>query len=363
MTRTWLASLSVLLLGAGTALFQSSCQATECGDGTIEQNGACVPADEVVDDSLCGTGTYLDEGSGTCLPELPPTQCDELTTTPSLNEDGVTICVGTGGGGCDVDLTCPAASPNKVSVCGRIFNVKDDSQIRAPGEPTGARCGSGSEITAGPCEFSIQFYDALDFAGDPANATPLEPETFDVDDCGRFKAVNIPRPSLGFLGIGIDDPGSPGTYRLTGVAFPVASAEVRNRVKGYLVEEATNQAWSSTAGLAAPSFVDRGAFMTVFTVGGTPRPGVRLTEAGAVEAANDYYFDDAVATTRTSIDAALSETQINGAAIKINSGLSEHSGTGGEPSGCTWESALAAAIPTVLFFSPRAAVMGTVECE
>jgi hypothetical protein len=368
--RTWLALLSTLFVGGG-AVTSTGCNTLECADGTVEQNGACVPADQVVDEANCGEGTILGT-DGTCVPENPPTICGDFTTPDTTSMPGTVVCVGTGGGGCDTDLTCPQAAANKVSVCGRLYDVETDEQIRGT-DAMGATCGSGSEVLEGPCEFEITFYDALEFAGDPGGATPIVPQDFRIDDCGRYLAHNLNRPQLGFLGIGVDDcPGAsefgcagaaPDDNALTGVAFPVSSAQVRNRQKTYVVRNTTDMQWSTDASLS-PGFAERGAFMTVFTIAGVPEAGVQITEGGTVEAANDYYFDDASTATRSSIDPGLSASGMNGAGIKINSALVEHSGTGGAlPSGCTWDSALAAAIPGVVFFSPRSAVEGGQECE
>jgi len=346
--RTWIPFLATLGL-AGAAGLSAGCNAVECAEGTIEQNGACVPADEVVDEANCGEGTMLGP-DGVCIPELPPTICEEGTTTEDTTTiPGVILCKGTGGGTCDSELTCPQADASKVSVCGRLYDVETDEQLRAAA-PNVADCLSGGAAD-GPCEMKITFYDALEFAGNPSGATPIVPQDFLLDDCGRFRAHNLQRPSLGFLGIGVDDDdGSPDVHRLTGVAFPVVSAETRNRQKTYVVREATNQAWSDDAGLGT-SFVDQGAFMTVFHgAGDVPVEGVQITEMGSVEAGNDYYFSDTDPNTRSTIDLTKNSTGVNGAGIKLNSALVEHSGTGG---GCTWESALAASIPTVLFFSPR----------
>lgn len=360
--RTWLSLLSVLTV-AGASTVSTGCKTVECADGTVEQDGVCVPADEVVDEANCGEGTILGT-DGTCVPEVAPTICGAFTTPDTTSMPGFIVCVGTGGGGCEVELTCPQASANKVSVCGRLYDVESDAEIIGL-DATGVECGSGGEVTDGPCEFEIQFYDALEFAGDPGGATPIVPQEFRLDDCGRYLAHNLNRPSLGFLGIGVDDrSGAPDDHRLTGVAFPVSSAQVRNRQKTYTVTRTTDMQWSTDAGLGATTFVDRGAFMTVFTIAGVPEAGVQITEGGSVEAANDYYFDDASTVTRSSIDPAQNASGMNGAGIKLNSALVEHSGTGGAlPGGCTWDSALAAAIPDVLFFSPRSALMGTEECE
>jgi hypothetical protein len=362
--RTWL-PLFVAMLG-GAAASSTGCNAVECADGTIEQDGVCVPADEVVDEATCGPGTVLGTG-GVCVVETP-TVCGPNTMEDTTTIPGTVLCVGTGAGDCSTEITCPPAAMNRVSVCGRLYDVETDQRIVGV-DATGLNCEDPDAVQSGPCELGMQFFDALEFAGDPEGATPLEPEQFYIDDCGRFRAHNIQRPSLGFLGIGADDTTAGDTHRLTGTAFPVVSAEVRNGQKVYVVETATDDAWSTQAGLD-PGFVDRGAFMTVFLIGGVPEEGVKIIEGGAVESANDYYFGDTDPSTRSTVlpdqagEGPEDATGVNGAGIKINSALVEHSGMGGAlPGGCTWESALAASIQGVLFFSPRHALMGGTECE
>ena len=104
--------------------------------------------------------------------------------------------------------------------------------------------------------------------------------------------------------------------------------------------------------LSDPSFVARGALLTIFLdAEGDPVPGVTVTEGGATEPANDYHFSDTTPSSRSTVDAAMNATGPNGAALKINSALVEHSGTGGCDT--EWERALAASIPDVLFVAVR----------
>jgi hypothetical protein len=273
--------------------------------------------------------------------------------------------VGTGEVGCGTELLCPQADDNKVSVCGRLYNVDDDTPIGFDSLTTEECIASGGTVTTGACAFDIKFYDALEFAGNPTGATPITPQDFFVDECGRFRAHNLNRPSLGFLGIGVDDrSAAPDDHRLTGVAFPVVSAETRNRQRAYVVTRTTDEQWTADADGGGTTLIDRGIFMSLYRIGGVPTQGVQITEGGVVEAANDYYFSDTNPLTRMTIDNSQPSTGPNGAGLKLNSALVEHSGTGGAlPSGCVWESALGASIPGVLFFTSRVAVMGETECE
>jgi len=248
---------------------------------------------------------------------------------------------------CAIDLPCPDAAPNKVSVCGRILDVADTVEVGAG--VAFAECGEGD--TAGGCAVDITPYDALDFAGNPNGATPLPYVSKYRDTCGRYRLVEVNRPSLGFLGLAVDDSGTDDVYALTGNAFPVVSAEVRPDQRAWAVTHALDAQWTTDAELVGDSFVTRGAILALFADdNGDPVAGVTFTEMGNPEVDNDFYFADTDPATRLTVDPALDVTGANGSALKINSALVEHSGNGG---GCTWTSDLAAAIPGVLFVAPK----------
>lgn len=75
-----------------------------------------------------------------------------------------------------------------------------------------------------------------------------------------------------------------------------------------------------------------------------------ITAGGTTKPDDDYYFDDTDAETRLSVDPSQTSTGTNGMGLLVDSNLGQHSGTGGAPSGCEWQSELATSIPTVLFF-------------
>jgi hypothetical protein len=361
MTTRLVRSAALGLALVAPAWLAAGCQQLECAEGTIEQDGRCVPADGSYDDGICGPGTQLGDG-GQCEPVYPPTLCDPDTTTEVIDPEmpGVVVCQGEGGGArCDAPLSCPTPGPNRMSICGQLYDVETDQPFRAPGlTDSSSPTVCGDTLTAagtGPCSFEVKFYDALQFANNPA-ATPLAINgEYYLDDCGRFRGTDIALPSLGFYGIGADDEYSPsesGQYRLSGVAFPDAPGTARAGQKLYVTRISTDQAWSTALGFGDNSVLDRGVFMTVFYYQGVPRPGVQVTDGGAVDSAADYYFSD-VSLTQRSMPVAEPPTQMNGAALSFGSGLTERSGVGAEPAGCEWQSDLARAIPGVLFFSPR----------
>jgi hypothetical protein len=366
--RTWLLSLPSLLLAGAAGALAAGCDAVECGDGTVERNGVCEKADGTVNNAVCGPFTYLDQATGMCRPEYDPTVCEEDTTEEDVTEiPGVILCRGTGGGGCDAELSCPSADTGRMSVCGRLHDVETDDQIRGV-DAIGTDCLDPEAVQEGPCQLDVRFYNALDYAVSPGTATPLAVDEFRLDDCGRFRARNINYAGASFMGIGVEDKvGAPQLHRRTGVAFGVVNRQTRGRTRAYLVRRSTDQAWSEVAyGAGQMTFVDRGVFMTVFEYPtGQPREGVTITNQGSPTPSFDWYFTDTAPLQRSLLaPSSQAVTGPNGAGLITDvGGVNNLSGTGGNlPSGCTWDSALGASVAGLLFFSPRHASMGGNPC-
>lgn len=251
---------------------------------------------------------------------------------------------------CAIPLACPPASPGRASLCGRIFDVETGAPVGSA-EPSQV-CTSTAQ--GGACLFQMTPYSALDFAQDQG-IPPQVYESLEIDTCGRYRLVDVVVPSLGYLGLLVDDAsGAADVTRPTGVALQVISREVREDFGAYAVRVTTDQTWTSTAGLSGDTFAERGAIFARFTHAGAPAPDVRITEAGAVVSAEDFYFDDADPAISSSVAPGQDRTGPNGAALKILSGLSEHSGTGGEVDGCRWQAELATVVRGVVFVIHRA---------
>lgn len=347
----WLLAASVLAV----LPLASSCTTTECGDGTIEDNGFCRPSQASVAPAGCGEGTMLEDGR--CVPIFPPTTCGDNTIEELDTSTGVTICTGTGGGGLGCEsappFACPQASVGKVTVCGTLIDVATDAQIQQAGGTANKACDSANPTAdSGPCSLKLEFYDALDFAGNPQGAVALIPDELTIDECGRYRAVNIPRPALGFLGVGIDDAGANTSYVLAGVSIGTNSGETRNNVPVYAVPATADASWTSSAGIGSPSFTVRGVYMAIFKSPSGPVAGVQVTRAGNVVASDDYYFADTNPKSRVMVDSALNVTGVNGSALMLNSALVNHSGQGPNAN-CEWPVDLGASLAGVVFVQPR----------
>jgi hypothetical protein len=236
---------------------------------------------------------------------------------------------------------CPAPQVGNISICGRIRDVANSRPV-----------GSSQAVT-------LRFYDALDYASNPTTAMPLAPGSLTIEIDGDYTATDIPRPALGFVAIVADDDPNAGTtiYAPTALALPVSAGITYNGTTAWVLRNATDTSWTQAAGLGS-SFVTQGAVLACYDYFGAPAPGVRITEGGNVEAANDFYFSDMNQLERINVAPAQNQTGADGCGLKLSSDLVQHSGQGGEPSGCWWESELARSTPGALWVSTLGPLCG-----
>ena len=345
--------LICLLLAAAAP----GCDNVACGDGTIEHNGTCQPADETTGTAMCGSGTVL-EGN-VCVPTI---QCDPSTTTPVVDPiTGVTTCKGVTGGGCAM---CPAPSKSDgtlQTVCGQIYDFATNMPFVATGA-TGSKCTTGA--TDGPCAIAITAYDAVAFATNPATATPLAVGSACIDDMGRFAIADIASPAGPQIGLGIDDinaanMGPPGVSNAVGIAVSKSGIGMAiSGVEDWIVTEATTTSWQTTGG---PSIAG-GIFAAVYRAhcidsGCTGDPlanqaGATITKSGTPVPGSDSYFQAADAT-RTTIDGAATATGANGTGLYVGAAIGDgpiYGGTGGitDTVDCQWGQLNAASLPGIV---------------
>jgi hypothetical protein len=344
--RTWSRIAPVLLAALPAA--QLGCSQVVCGEGTVERDGVCRPADEQPDSATCGLGTELSPG-GTCV-IADPIECDPLTTEPQFDPDtGITTCVGTNVDVCAPDLQCPAPANGKLTLCGRIYDTETDEPLRAA-NATGAVC-PGTPTADGPCSLKLNFYDALLFQQNPSGTAPQAVGSVTVDDCGRYVGHNIDATSFGYIGAATDDGmGVADTHILTGVATADNLATPARGFRAYATRKTTDTVWTTAANLTGgDTFASLGVLVMVFRKGVMPIAGVKIQQNGAVVAANDYYFTD-TGKTRSLLDRTPDMTGANGSGLFIHADAPmPFTGTGSEPAGCRWPTALAATIPGVVF--------------
>jgi hypothetical protein len=343
----------ITLLASLLAL-SASCKNIECGDGTAERDGACVPANETIGTATCDlTTTVL---NGTVCTAKVKRECDPDTTEDVVDINGVHICIGTGATGCSAKLACQAPTDGKQTICGQLYDFENNEPFANPGA-TGTPCAAGA--TTGPCALTIKAYDAVVFAMTGGGELTTDPVY--IDDCGRYRVPEVTQPGPpGFIALGIDDTAPPvgpsGVTNAIGVTTTAAPNTATRDFEAFIVKASTYMGWATsgapalTAGLYAPVY--RGhktgtdlASNVVVTFAPMSMPTNMMTNKD-----RDFYFG-ASATTRTTLDPAANATGANGTALFSGATLAEvYSGAGGGiPSTCLWEVHAAQAIPGIIF--------------
>jgi hypothetical protein len=344
-----------LVVLALLAALAPSCKSVDCGTGTTERNGACVPASETVGAATCGPFTELHGDK--CAPMLTPTMCDPATTQEETDSNGVVTCIGKGGGGCGAKLPCPTPTDGKQTICGQIYDFETDQPFAQP-DATGAACAPNA--TSGPCTLGIKAFDAAAFVGNPTGTQPLTTDPVFIDDCGRYRVAEIAQPVGPFVALAIDDAtmGPLGTTNAVGVATVRGANTATKDFDAFIVRGATTASWGATPSLAAGIYapVYRGhstgrdlASNVKFTFGPASPPAYpTMTDMN-----RDYYFTGCP-TNRTTLDGTANVTATNGTALVTGANLGEvYAGVGGIPAAaqaqCVWEVHPGAAIPGVVF--------------
>lgn len=344
-----------ILLVAALAALPLGCKSTDCGDGTTEQDGTCVPSSNQFSNAMCGPFTVLQGNQ--CVPMYPPTVCGD-GTEPDTDADGVTTCIGTGAAaGCSAKIACPAPTDGKQTICGQIYNF-ETGDAYAASNATGAAC---TPAATGPCALGIQPFEALAFAANPTGTSPLASGAISIDDCGRYKVSEITLPSTPYIALGLDDSmrGPGGLTNAVGVATAATANTATKDLAIYVVPSALTTGWTS-AGNGAPSISD-GFYVGVYrghrtgldlATGVTASSGPTSNPYGT-DANSDFYFASG-ATARTTLDNAATSTGVNGTALFKAKGAADitttvYSGVGGLPATCFWDVHPGASTPGTVF--------------
>lgn len=362
--------LFIMLLAPLSA--SSGCVQTECGDGTIERDGVCQPADQNPDPAGCGPNTEL--RGGECVPTFMPTTCDPQTSILTFDEaKGIYVCIGTGGGGCDSPLPCmQPAGMSKLTICGQLYDFETNAKFQCttscaePGTPKPNPCNSNSPTTEGPCALQVLAFDALVYGNNQSqgNITPGATDLY-IDECGRYRVSNIETQGTGpFIGLGFTEAGKLPQRPLnqltvtatTGVATAKPSSRVVQNLEAFIAKPSTITKWQTDGGPPLSGGIYVGLFKAHKVGNGdqsTPQPGVKFFKAPGNTIPNqDFYFNQ-TGLMNTAVDVNAVQTGENGNGILINANVNEataYSGTGGTSPDCTWESHAAANLANIVFF-------------
>jgi hypothetical protein len=353
-------SLFMVLATVGVAA-APGCTTVTCGVGTIERNGECAPADGIADPASCGSGTVL--VGDRCVTTV---ECDSNTTKPVMNPDGSISCVGINDKSpCGVPISCPAPSTGKQTICGQLYDITDNSPFQAS-DGDGTRCDLATPTADGPCSLRMDAFNAVDFAGDPMGATPLNVGDKYLDNCGRYKFIDVTPPAAPFIGLGFDDAaaadaGPPGLTNAVGAALASNPDSSTDNFEAFIAPKATTDMWANGGPTVATGF-----HVLIFRkhkcdANGTctgdrfaAQSGVQIYKGAQAVPNSDTYFE-ASDTGHTMIDAGATSTGMNGTGLLTGATTIDGlvwTGMGGitDTTSCTWEQHAAASIPGVVTF-------------
>lgn len=244
---------------------------------------------------------------------------------------------------CDSSLVCPMPSAGHACFSGQLFDIETSEPVREA-SPTGIAC---TQVTPnGPCSVRVTAYDALGFFQNPTGTPPLLADIM-IDDCGRYLISDFPVPGLGFVAFTVDDASPNDNLALSASTSAVGEGNQEHDFPLHALQHATDLAWTTSAGdpFSGQTFSEKGVFAAIFLTGEDPTSGVVLARSGLAHPDDDYYFSDVGVFSRTSINLLQTETGNNGSGLMSNSDLVEHTGIGGELSGCYWPSILGKSLP------------------
>ncbi len=327
------------------AVMAGGCNEVECGVGTGELDGVCVPN--------CGEGTVLVGDHCEAIVEDPnPCARTEPVTDP---DTGVTTYH------CSHSCGAPALA-NKQSICGQLYDFADNTRFESHADCRA--CDPQHPTTAGPCALEITAFNAEALAA--GAAAPLPVRRVFIDTCGRFKLQEIDTASAGSrIALVVDDaiattiPDPTGVTVTTAITLKAVEKTAAEDISAWIVKPDTANAWTgatlTTGVFAAVFYAHKNRFDGSQTFDDLliTQPGVTITKDGSEPSNdisdNDFYFDPA-ATTRTAITAD-TETGVNGTGLVDNASYANgmYTGRGGLGAGCLWEKRSAASIPGVVF--------------
>lgn len=348
--------ISLLGLLIAVPLAGPGCKSVDCGDGTLEADGTCVPASAAFSNAKCGKFTTL--VGDTCTPSQAPTLCGPGTVREVDPQTGLGTCnPGGAGGGCGAPISCPnPTAAGKQTICGQLFDFETSERFEAAGA-TGARCTTGA--TSGPCALAIRAFDAIQFATNPQAATPLAVGDNYVDDCGRYRLTDITPPpaSSPFVGLGIDDAnqamaGPLGVTNTVGLATLRAPDTATKELEAFVAPKPTTDAWTASGGPP----ISGGYYAMVFRArskGAALNPGVAATKMGAILPAASAHYMGGCSSLRTSVDGAATVTGGTGTVLVTGASIADgggYSGSGGGlPAECRYPPLTGIALPFILF--------------
>jgi hypothetical protein len=250
-----------------------------------------------------------------------------LVDGSGVSPDGAT------GDATECDNPRPVPPMGDVTICGRLLDLETTAPV----------------TSAAP---EVRVFDLAELRDNPVGAVELA--LVEPDECGWFYTTIDAVAGWTVVHTG-DVTGIGGGYRRVTTLVPTLMPGQKVEVNAFVLRAATDDDWSSDAGLVAATFADFGAVLAIYVditetpmwpFQGAPVSGVTMLADGGTHAADDFYFSDSDALARSNIAPAQATTGANGAGLMRGTVvLTTYSG---QRAGCSFNEAQGLPIPTAV---------------
>lgn len=245
-------------------------------------------------------------------------------------------------GDCSLPLTCPAPSSGKACIAGQLADAATTGPLHATFN-VGLTCGTGA--VGGPCDLTLDAYDAAQFASNPQTSMPLGSGAKVVDGCGRFRIPELSPPGSPYVVIAAGDAPASDGHVLSANLHALAAGNLIDGFVANVTRNDTVTAWS----LLGQVDYSSGALLLRYTTDGIPTPGVTAIRFTA--GPSYRYFTDTDAQRQIASTSSTS-TGADGSVLVANApSFDSFSGSGGETNGCHWTGVVALTISGVVLFA------------
>jgi len=316
----------------------AGCSGTECGEGTVEVSGVCVPSAGT--GLVCGAG--FKANGNACVPSdaWVSSYCDPKT---SKYDEKSGMCIGTGTTGVTCTESCPSPSGGTICVSGRIFDWTSFVSTQGDKDTSTAVTNSDSVV--------IKVYDLTDVIS-VDKPSPIENGTGGPDKNGCFIFKTLQPPFTGYYMISVEDKdSSTSKYAFLGNAIAATSSGNTTDAIVLALPKTTVKTWGQ-------SLYDDGSAMLWFRdATGTPVDAAELLQEGKSAPwaeGTPFYFSDDVTKSPYFVTGA-TKTSKSGVVGVTKCPLKSYQGY---KKGCTFPAATIACYKSRMIFA-----IGSIDCS
>ena len=183
------------------AALAAGCKNVDCGDGTIERNGTCVPGER--DRRRPRSAVRSPSCTATSACRCSRRRCAiRRRRTPDIDPTtGVITCIGTGGGGCAATFACPTPTRRQADDLRPDLRLRDRRR-RSRTTERDRRAVRRRPRRPGRARSASRRSTRWRSRATRRDARRSRPTRVYIDDCGRYRVPDIAQPAGPFVALG-----------------------------------------------------------------------------------------------------------------------------------------------------------------